>query len=85
MCGPPTCGVRVMDGEVDFLTCAVAMDRLGGTLCEWTTHELRGKDIKKCTVIKMDLPVDSSAYAIPVSTTLEVRYSILRSFCCPFF
>jgi hypothetical protein len=28
-----TCGARVMDGEVDFLACAGAMDWLGGTSC----------------------------------------------------
>jgi hypothetical protein len=49
------CGARVLDGKVDFLACAGAMDCPGGGGCGWTTHELGGKDTKNRTVVKMDL------------------------------
>jgi len=61
-----TCGARVTDGEVDFLACAGPMDRPGGTSCGWATHELGGKDSKRRTVVKMDLPEIGVAYAILV-------------------
>jgi hypothetical protein len=60
-----TCGARVTDGEVDFLACAGPMDWPGGTSCGWATHEFGGKDAKKRTVLKMDLPKIGVAYAIP--------------------
>jgi hypothetical protein len=61
-----TCEARVMDGEVDFLACAGGMDCPGETFCGWTTHELGGKDPKKWTVLKMDLPEWGEAFAILV-------------------
>ena len=37
------CGARVGDGEVDFLACALAVDREGGSSCGMTTHQTGGK------------------------------------------
>ncbi len=51
-----TCGAWVSDDEVDFLACAGTIDCPGGGGCGWTMHELGGKDSKKRTVVKMDLP-----------------------------
>jgi hypothetical protein len=50
------CGARVGDGEVDFLTCAKVVDRVGGSSCGMTTHQTGGKDSKKRNVLKMTLP-----------------------------
>ena len=59
-----TCAARLGDGEVDFLACAGPLDRPGGTSCGWSTHELGGKDSKRRSVIKMDLPEKGSVFAI---------------------
>ena len=61
-----TCAARLVDGEVDFLACAGPLDRPGGTSCGWATHELGGKDSKRRSVIKMDLPKKGSVFAIQV-------------------
>ena len=61
-----TCAARLGDGEVDFLACAGPLDWPGGTFCGWATHELGGKDSKRCSVIKMDLPEKGSVFAIQV-------------------
>ena len=64
------CWARVTDGEVNFLACAGALDRVGGTSCGWATHEAGGKDAKGRHVLKMDLPPDGSkAYVIPVKAS----------------
>jgi hypothetical protein len=64
-----TCRARLMDGEVDFLACAGPMEHPGGTGCGFTTHELGGKDSKKQTVIKMDLPKNGDAFTILVKAS----------------
>ncbi len=61
-----TCAARLRDGEVDFLACAGPLDWSGGTSCGWATHELGGKDSKRHSVIKMDLPDKGSMFAIQV-------------------
>ena len=61
-----TCAARLGDGEVDFLACAGPLERPGGTSCGWATHESGGKDSKKRSVIKMDLPEKGSVFAIQV-------------------
>jgi hypothetical protein len=64
------CGAQVMDGEVDFLTCARALDCPGGTSCRWTTHATGGKDVKGHLVLKMKLPEGGrKVFAIPVKTS----------------
>jgi hypothetical protein len=42
------------------------MERPGGTGCGFTMHELGGKDSKKQTVVKKDLPKNGDAFAILV-------------------
>jgi hypothetical protein len=64
-----TCGARTSDGEVDFLACAGVAERPGGGGCGWTMHELGGKDSKKKTVLKMDLPEQGGGYAISVKSS----------------
>jgi hypothetical protein len=64
-----TCGARLTDGEVDFLACAGPTEHPGGTGCGFTTHELGGKDSKKQTVIKMDLPKNGDVFAILVKAS----------------
>jgi hypothetical protein len=61
-----TCAARLGDGAMDFLACAGPLERPGGTSCGWATHELGGKDSKKRSVIKMDLPKKGSVFAIQV-------------------
>ncbi len=64
------CGAWVTDGEVDFLACAGALDRPGGTSCGWTTHATGGKDAKGCLVLKMKLPEGGGeVFAIPVKAS----------------
>ena len=60
-----TCAARLGDGEVDFLACAGPLDWPGGTSCGWATHELGGKDSKRHSVIKMDLPEKGSVFCHP--------------------
>jgi hypothetical protein len=79
-----TCGARVTDGEVNFLACAGPMDRPGGTSCGWATHELGGKDAKKRTILKMDLPKIGVDYAILVKPSGS-SVQDPRSFPSPFF
>jgi hypothetical protein len=64
------CGARTADGEVDFLACGASLDRVGGTSCEWATHETGGMDGKRRNVLKMDLPKQGGkAFVIPVKSS----------------
>ena len=70
VCNLEICGARVSDGEIDFLACAGALDRVGGTSCGWTTHETGGKDSRGRKVLKMELPDQGGkAFVIPVKSS----------------
>jgi hypothetical protein len=62
------CGARVSDGEVNFLSCAGALDHVGGTSCGWATHKTGGKDAKRHQVLKIYLPGGGVKAAIPIQS-----------------
>ncbi len=80
-----TCAARLGDDEVDFLACTGPLDRPGGTSCGWATHELGGKDSKRRSVIKMDLPEKGSVFAIQVkpsgSSVVHLKVFLLPILC----
>jgi hypothetical protein len=63
------CGAGVGDGEVDFLGCAKKLDRIGGSLCGMTIHQMDGKDSKKRNILKMTLSHQGGVFVIPVATS----------------